>query len=102
MEKKRPKTPGSGRVKGTPNRSSQETREVLQKVVGNELDKLGVLLAKLEPLERVNALSKLLPYILPTLKQNDVTIGHKDEMTEEQRTRRIKELKEKLNQTDLC
>lgn len=99
MEKKRPKTPGSGRTKGTPNKTTIEAREILQNIIGKELDKLGVLLAKLEPLERVNSLAKLLPYILP--KQSEITVGPKETMTEEKRLERIKELKEKLNQTDL-
>ena len=42
MEQKRTKTPGSGRTKGTPNKSTQEARELLQKVLGKELDKLGL------------------------------------------------------------
>lgn len=88
-----------GRTKGTPNKTTAEAREILQKVIGKELDKLGALLANLEPIERVNALAKLLPYILP--KQSEITIGPKEEMTEEQKTARIKELKAKLNQTDL-
>lgn len=35
-----------------------------------EIDNLGELLEKLQPLERVNAIAKLLPYILP--KQSEV------------------------------
>lgn len=88
-----------GRTKGTENKTTQETKELLQKVVGKELDKLGVLLAKMEPLERVNSLAKLLPYILP--KQSEITVGPKDEMTPEQKAKRLKELREKLNQSDL-
>lgn len=99
MENKRTKTPGSGRTKGTPNKTSAQAREILQKVVGQELDKLGVLLSKLEPIERVNALAKLMPYVLP--KQSEITIGPKEEMTPEQRIQRLKELKEKLNTSDL-
>ncbi|MBF2709952.1 hypothetical protein [Flavobacterium soyangense] len=99
MEQKRAKTPGSGRKKGVPNKSTSEARELLQKVLGKELDKLGLLLAKLEPIERVNALAKLLPYILP--KQSEITIGPKEEMTPEQKTQRLKELKEKLLNSDI-
>lgn len=99
MESKREKTPGSGRKAGTPNKTTAEARELLQKVVGKELDKLGTLLAGLEPIDRVNALAKLLPYILP--KQSEITVGPKQEMTEEQKLSRLKELKAKLNQTDL-
>ena len=89
-----------GRTKGTPNKTSAQAREVLQSVVGKELDKLGTLLAKLEPIERVNALAKLLPYILP--KKQEIDINAPDLiLTPEQRTQRIKELKEKLNDSDI-
>lgn len=87
-----------GRTKGTPNKTSAQAREVLQNVIGKELDKLGTLLAKLEPIERVNALAKLLPYILP--KKQEVEISTPD-LTPEQRTQRLKELKDKLNNSDL-
>lgn len=65
-----------GRIKGTPNRSTAETKELLQKIVNKEIDNLSLLLEQLEPNERVNALSKLLPYIVP--KQNEVTSNTKD------------------------
>lgn len=59
-----------GRVKGTPNRTTSETKDLLQTIVMKEIDNLGEMLEKLEPLERVNAIAKLLPYILP--KQSEV------------------------------
>ena len=66
-----------GRTKGTPNRTTAETKELLQKIVNKEIDNLGELLEKLEPLERVNAIAKLLPYIVPktseiSLKENEL------------------------------
>lgn len=88
-----------GRTKGTPNRTTAETKELLLQVVGKELDKLGALMVKLEPLDRINALAKLLPFVVP--KQSEITIDEKPPMTEEQREQRIKELKEKLNQPEL-
>ncbi|WKL47632.1 hypothetical protein Q1W71_22085 [Flavobacterium pectinovorum] len=62
-----------GRVAGTPNRTTKETKELLQKIVNNEIDNLGEMLGKLEPLERVNAIAKLLPYIVP--KQSEVSVN---------------------------
>jgi hypothetical protein len=44
---------------------------LLQTIVSKELDKLGAMLEQLEPNERINAISKLLPYILP--RQTEVT-----------------------------
>ena len=61
-----------GRAKGTPNRTTAETKELLQAIISKELDKLGEMLALLEPNERINAISKLLPYILP--KQTEIAI----------------------------
>ena len=61
-----------GRTKGTPNRNTTETKELLQKIVSNELDNITDLLEKLEPKERIDAVIKLLPYIVP--KQSEVSI----------------------------
>ena len=59
-----------GRAKGTLNRTTAETKELLQAIVSNELDKMGALLEQLEPNDRVNAIAKLLPYIIP--RQNEI------------------------------
>jgi hypothetical protein len=64
-----------GRTKGTPNRTTAETKQLLQSIVSKELDNLGAMLEQLEPLERINAISKLLPYILP--KQNEMAFDNK-------------------------
>lgn len=78
---KRVKT--GGRKAGTPNKTTKETKAVLQEVLSKELNKLGTLLGKLDPIERVNAISKLLPYILP--KQNVVKANVKAEVTTERK-----------------
>lgn len=84
-----------GRSKGTPNKTTAETKQLLQNVVTKQIEKLETTLNKLEPVDRVNALSKLLPYILP--KQQDIAITNTNEMlSESERERRIKELKKKL------
>lgn len=89
---KRAKT--GGRAKGTPNRTTSETKQLLQNVVTKQIEKLETTLNKLEPVERVNALSKLLPYILP--KQQDIAITNTNEMlSKSDRERRIKELLKK-------
>jgi hypothetical protein len=85
-----------GRAKGTPNRTTAETKEILLTTIGKELDKLGTILEKLEPIERVNAIAKLLPYILP--KQQEMSIEVNPPMSEEAREQRILELKKKLDQ----
>ncbi|AIJ36658.1 hypothetical protein FPG101_00885 [Flavobacterium psychrophilum FPG101] len=86
-------TKTGGRTKGTPNRTTAETKELLQTIVSKELDKLGAMLEQLEPNERINAIAKLLPYILP--KQNEVKaeITNTDKnLTSEEREKRISEL----------
>ena len=86
-----------GRQKGTPNKintTTAETKQMLQNVVTKQIEKLETTLNKLEPVERVNALSKLLPYILP--KQQDIAITNYEEFSEEERERRIEVLKNKL------
>ena len=65
-----PRKKTGGRTKGTPNRTTAETKELLQKIVNKEIDNLSLLLEQLEPNERINAISKLLPYIVP--KQSEV------------------------------
>ena len=91
--RKREKT--GGRSKGTPNKTTAETKQLLQKVVSKQIEMLETTLNKLEPVDRVNALSKLLPYILP--KQQDIAITNTNEfLSESEREQRIQELKAKL------
>ncbi|TDE44478.1 hypothetical protein E0I26_08925 [Flavobacterium rhamnosiphilum] len=61
-----------GRTVGTVNKTTAETKELLQKIVGNELDNISDLLDKLEPKDRFDAVIKLLPYLIP--KQNYIEI----------------------------
>lgn len=65
-----------GRTKGTPNRTTKETKELLTKIVSNELDNVDKLLEQLEPKERLDAVIKLLPYIVP--KQTEMTMEGKE------------------------
>jgi 23S rRNA C2498 (ribose-2'-O)-methylase RlmM len=61
-----------GRTKGTVNRTTKETKEILQKIISNDLDNISDLLNKLEPKQRIDAVIKLLPYIVP--KQTEVSV----------------------------
>ena len=65
-----------GRTKGTPNRTTAETKEILQTVISKELDNTDTLLEQLEPKERLDAIIKILPYIIP--KQSEMTIENKE------------------------
>ena len=61
-----------GRVKNTPNRTTAQSKGIVQKVINTELGNLETLLSKLSAKDRVAALIKLLPFIIP--KQSEVTI----------------------------
>lgn len=67
---KRDKT--GGRKIGTPNKTTAETKEFIQNIVNNELTFIEDLMLELTPKERVDAVIKLLPYIVP--KTSEVSI----------------------------
>ena len=61
-----------GRRSGVPNKTTQQSKAIVQKVINNELDNLEVLLSKLSAKDRVTALIKLLPFVIP--KQQEISI----------------------------
>jgi hypothetical protein len=67
---KRDKT--GGRKIGTPNKTTAETKEFIQNIVNNELTFFEDLMLELTPKERVDAVIKLLPYVVP--KTSEVSI----------------------------
>jgi hypothetical protein len=89
-----------GRSKGTPNKSTRETKDLLKNVMDEELTKLGGMLEKLEPVERINALAKLLPYILPKSIELKAEVRTTESISPEQREARIAKLKAKINSND--
>jgi hypothetical protein len=62
----------NGRPKGAVNKTTSETKELIQKIVSNELEGIADLLEQLPAKERVDAVIRLLPYIVP--KQNEISI----------------------------
>ena len=90
-----------GRTKGTPNRTTSETKELIKDIVNKELEWLPKLLMKLEPNERINAIAKLLPYVLPKQQELSVEVEVKEYLTAEERVQRLKELKTKLEKIEL-
>lgn len=88
-----------GRKKGTPNKTTSETKQLLQNVVTKQIEKLETTLNKLDPVDRVNAISKLLPYILPKQNENvnmNTNTSLTSGMSEEERNNRLKELAKKI------
>ncbi len=74
-----PKT--GGRKAGSPNKLTNELRDALGEVLYKQITprKLNTLLRSLKPMERINALTKLLRFTLPELQSIDV----KTQVTEE-------------------
>lgn len=65
-----------GRVAGTPNRTTKETREALKKIIDYELDNLPELMQSMKPHQRVDVLIKLIHYVLPK-PENTIDIQSK-------------------------
>jgi hypothetical protein len=65
-----------GRKKGTPNRTTKETREALKKIIDDELEYLPQLLQSMKPYQRADVLTKLIQYVLPK-PENSLDINEK-------------------------
>lgn len=67
-----------GRSKGTPNRTTKETRDALKKIIDNELDQLPELLRAMKPHQRIEIFTRLLQYVIPKpeTKGNEDTFKH--------------------------
>jgi len=63
-QKGTPKT--GGRKKGTPNRTTQEMKDLLKDFISSNLDQLQSDFESLEPYKRFEALDKMMKYVLPT------------------------------------
>jgi hypothetical protein len=59
----------AGRPPGAPNKITTSVRSLLKDVMHDELEVLPDVLKSLEPRDRIDALAKLLPYVLPKLTE---------------------------------
>ena len=57
-----------GREKGTTNKITKEIKDVLKAVIDPEIENLQKLLNKLEPIDRINIIIKLLPFVIPKIQ----------------------------------
>ncbi len=57
-----------GREAGTPNRLTKELRTVLKEIIFQEISSLPDRLEKLEPKDRLELFTKLLPYVMPKVE----------------------------------
>ena len=64
-----------GRTKGTPNKVTQEVRDLFSQLVRDNLPQLKKDLAALEPYQRVNAMIKLSQFIIPKPTENHLSIN---------------------------
>jgi len=64
----------NGRKKGTPNKTTQEAREMLEQILYSQFDNINASLSRLNresDARYIDALSKLITYVMP--KKTDVT-----------------------------
>lgn len=66
-----------GRAKGTKNLKTSETKEIIQSIVRNQMEDVEELLNKLDPNDRINAIIKLISFVVP--KQSAIEIENKEE-----------------------
>jgi hypothetical protein len=62
-----------GRKKGTPNKTTAQTRELFQSIVDDNIEQIKADLLELKPVERVKAIIELAKFCVPTLKAIDYT-----------------------------
>ena len=65
-----------GRTKGSTNKTTTEIRERFKYLLNDNLDRIQEDLDSLEPEERLKVLLNLSKFVLPTLKNMELTPGH--------------------------
>lgn len=63
-----------GRAKGTPNKLTAEIRDLISEFVRGEIDHLERGSLTLSTKERIDMIAKLLPYVLPKISEDVLTI----------------------------
>lgn len=69
-------TKTGGRVKGTPNRLTQDLRSRIAQIVENGFEVIETDLETLEAKDRITAYLKLLEYILPKQRETKIDISN--------------------------
>lgn len=62
-----------GRQAGTPNKVTAEVKKAIAQVVQDEVHKLSERMDELTAKERIDVLTKLLPYTLPRITERNMT-----------------------------
>ena len=68
-----------GRTPGAVNKITSEVREILQLVLTNEINQLEAYLSELSVKDKVDAICKLMPYLVPKMP-NEVIINDTSKM----------------------
>lgn len=61
-----------GRKKGTPNKSTEEIRELFKALLENNINKIQKDLDKMEPQQRVKVILEIAKFVIPTLRSSDI------------------------------
>jgi len=69
-----------GRPKGAKGKVSANIKDKIQEIVDNQLDELPELLEKLDPKDKIDAIIKLIPYVLAKKKEEVIEQPHKIEL----------------------
>lgn len=64
---------GKGRPKGSSNKSTQRIRDAYTQLVEDNLEQLKADFAELDPKDRIKLYMELSKYVIPTLKQTEMT-----------------------------
>jgi|GEM_PF-3583954 len=78
FQKGREKT--GGRVKGSKNKTTQEIRDALQKVLSNKIEDLEADLETMSEFKQWTILNSVAKFVLPTLNKNDDKVEHSGEI----------------------
>lgn len=84
-----------GRKKGTPNKLTGMVRDMISDSVSKELQSLPYLLDQLEPREKIDAIIKLLPYLIPKIQHQPIEDQEKKETLQERIQRLQNRIQEK-------
>lgn len=78
FEKGKPKT--GGRLPGVKNKTTQEIRDAIQKVLADKVEELADDLAVMPEFKQWTILSAVAKYVMPTLAKNIDTVEHSGEV----------------------
>ncbi|TXE10503.1 hypothetical protein ES711_00925 [Gelidibacter salicanalis] len=65
-----------GRPKGKSNKTTQEIKDLMQSFLESKIDELDEVYDQLEPKDKINAMIKMLPYLVPKQLQMDLNATH--------------------------